>query len=65
MAARYKEFVSAGESSLMMLALLEVDRRAEGFGEGVRTVILAFNFSPESYLMGISRGSLFSEKSVL
>ena len=38
--AKYNECVSAGESTLMMLALFVLDRRADGFGEGVRTVIL-------------------------
>ena len=49
MAARCNECVSAGESSLMMSVLCLLERIADGFGEGVRTVILCFTCGYETF----------------
>jgi len=43
-AAKYSECVSAGERSLIILVLLVLESSAEGFGEGVRTVMFKYVF---------------------
>jgi hypothetical protein len=54
-AAKYRECVRAGERSLTMLVVLELESIAEGFGEGVRTVILKFVFVAKDVLFKLGR----------